>query len=1172
MAFVRIRADTSLLKKDIAQGVKEGAAAGGAESDAESAGSRSGKSYARGFATAAKVGLAAVVAIGVASVDAAVKFQATMTRVQTQAGASAGDVKTLTAQVLKLAPATQQGPEQLAEALYHLKSVGMDNVSAMRALKTASDLAAVGGANLEDTTNAIAAAWRSGIKGAQDFGAAAATVNAIIGAGNMTMGDFVSAMGTGLLSAATTFGVSLKQVGGALALMTDEGVPAVDAATRLKMSFSLLAAPSQQASKYLKTIGVTGLQLAGTMRSPGGLVATIGLLKQHLDASGMSASQQAILLSRAFGGGRSSSAILTMINNLSTLKQKQDQINDGIGKYGADVAKQRQTVQAQLDLLKSAFETLGVKIGTALLPPLNKFVQFLVGKVVPQVAQFAGDVKKILGGLGLGSIGSHPKPAMPSLPGGPPTLGVAAPPGTDSASKWLFGGKTPAQAGAVAGQQYTTAIANSLSHPATGAGAPPVLGRYGAGVTPAIQTAAKSYGKPAATQAQQQPKKTAFSIGTSIAQGLIKQAGEIGQAILTMLGKIDWGKLGHQAGADAIPFAMGLINGLVDGLINEAIHHPLQLATFVASMIPTGRLGGVLAKVFEKIPFLRVIAPLFHGLETAGKTVEKPVFGMLKKIFGPLGEKVIAAAKDGLESVGTWLYVKGDDLLGGLLTGAKDRLGGVVKWFGDLGGRVLGRAGEGFANAGRFLVGEGERLLLGLARGAGVGWRVFDRLLGGIPGKIISTAAKFARLLYAPAADLVKGLIAGFQGRWGDAASLFKGIPGKVLAFFLKSPKLLYQSGTDILRGLLEGAQARFPALISWVRGIPGAIGRLFSAAGSWLIAAGKAVLKGFLNGLLSGWRSVTSFISGIGGWIADHKGPIEKDKVLLVPHGKAIMDGLIAGMKSRVATLTKFLGGVAHTITALAKESPSLLASQLSTATKDQSSAQKEYKQGSAAVNKLKNTRTSEENQIKKLIAARAREEKADSKGSKALRDEQEKQIKSLRKLRSAQEDQIKTLDKALRPLKSELSKLKSEITRLNKAIAKQKAAADKASSDSSDDSGSDSSDGPPNWAAFNQWMTETGPIDLAGASGGSSTPPGSGYPGPFGGAGVSMGLPSRPGWFDGQPDRSQQRNDQTLMLIEQHMRELVGVSKQQPAKTAAGLNAALNGMATRAIVQGNW
>jgi TP901 family phage tail tape measure protein len=291
--------------------------------------------------------------------------------------------------VLQLAPSTQQGPMQLAEALYHLKSVGLDNAQAMMALKTASDLAAVGGSNLEETTNAIAAAWRSGIKGAQNFTAAASTVNAIIGAGNMRMQDFVAAMSTGVLSAATTFGVSLKQVGGAMALLTDEGVPAQVAAHRLRMSLSLLGAASPTAAKQLKTIGLTSYQLGQALRT-GGFIGAIGLLRQHLKGAGLDATQTAALLSHAFGGGQSSSAILTLINNFSTLKKKQDQIDKGMSKYGSDVKAQRQTVGAQLGILKSNLETAGIRLGQALLPPFTHLVKFIASDLLPAAIRLGG--------------------------------------------------------------------------------------------------------------------------------------------------------------------------------------------------------------------------------------------------------------------------------------------------------------------------------------------------------------------------------------------------------------------------------------------------------------------------------------------------------------------------------------------------------------------------------------------------------------------------------------------------------------------------------------------------------------------------------------------------------------------------------------------------------------
>ena len=238
--------------------------------------------------TAVKAGaaLAAGLAVGLAKgAKDASRFQAEMTRISTQAGGTAKDVKVLSDAVLKLGTSTQQGPQHLAESLYHLKSVGMDNVQAMKALKESSDLAAVGHANLEETTNALAGAWRTGIKGATSFHEAVSTVNAIIGAGNMSMDQFNAAIGTGILPSAKTFGLSMKQVGAALALMTDEGIDSASAATRLRMSFSLLGAPSKAAEKQLKTIHLTGLQLAEAMRGPKGLIGAIGLLKEHLDKS-----------------------------------------------------------------------------------------------------------------------------------------------------------------------------------------------------------------------------------------------------------------------------------------------------------------------------------------------------------------------------------------------------------------------------------------------------------------------------------------------------------------------------------------------------------------------------------------------------------------------------------------------------------------------------------------------------------------------------------------------------------------------------------------------------------------------------------------------------------------------------------------------------------------------
>src|SRR5436190_21715186 len=81
----------------------------------------------------AKLGAAAGVAIGVASVKAAADFEHSMTLVQTQAGASAREVHKLSDAILNFAASgkTEFGPNELATALYSVESAGIHGAKAM---------------------------------------------------------------------------------------------------------------------------------------------------------------------------------------------------------------------------------------------------------------------------------------------------------------------------------------------------------------------------------------------------------------------------------------------------------------------------------------------------------------------------------------------------------------------------------------------------------------------------------------------------------------------------------------------------------------------------------------------------------------------------------------------------------------------------------------------------------------------------------------------------------------------------------------------------------------------------------------------------------------------------------------------------------------------------------
>ena len=337
--------------------------------------------------------------LAIASTNAAKTFQSDMTLIQTQAGASAAEVTNMSAAVLKLAPQVGVGPEELAAGLYHVESAGLRGAKALDVLTVAAEGAKVGHADLESVTNALVAANQSGVKGVEDMSGAMGSLNAIVGAGNMRMQDLTDAMGTGVLSTAKNYGVTLQSVGAALADMTDQGIPAVDAATRLNSAMRLMAAPPSKAISERKSIGLSQTALATDMRGPGGIDAAVLDLKAHLDKSGLSLTQQAALIAAAFGG-KQSGAILTLIGNVDLLGQKVDAVNQGAGQFGAAWEATGLTVAQQQAKLSASISSLKIQLGTELLPVEERVVGGLAAIAgSPAVQQGIVDLGKALNSL-----------------------------------------------------------------------------------------------------------------------------------------------------------------------------------------------------------------------------------------------------------------------------------------------------------------------------------------------------------------------------------------------------------------------------------------------------------------------------------------------------------------------------------------------------------------------------------------------------------------------------------------------------------------------------------------------------------------------------------------------------------------------------------------------------
>lgn len=132
----------------------------------------------------------------------------------------------------------------------------------------------------------------------------------------------------------------------------------------------------------------------------------------------------------------------------------------------------------------------------------------------------------------------------------------------------------------------------------------------------------------------------------------------------------------------------------------------------------------------------------------------------------------------------------------------------------------------------------------------------------------------------------VQVITGDFKGAGNTLKNIWKGIWSAVISIF---------------RGGVSNMQAV-------VRGGVNAIGSIIRSIQSVFYNAGRQAMHGLLNGLRSAFGAVTSFVSGIASRIASLKGPLPKDRRLLIPAGRAIIQGLREGLVDEMSNAERLL------------------------------------------------------------------------------------------------------------------------------------------------------------------------------------------------------------------------------------------------------------------------
>jgi TP901 family phage tail tape measure protein len=343
---------------------------------------------------AAVVGVAAValgVGIAAASVKMAGDFQQATDAIVTGAGEDVKNLELIRAGLLRLAPEVGKTPKELSDGLYFIESAGFHAAQGLEVLRASAIAAKVGEADMATVSDALTSALNAYHLPASAAYRVTDQLLATVAAGKMHMSDLASNIGKVLPVAALT-GISLKEVGAAMATMTSQGTDASMATTSLRFLLMAMINPTSQAASGLKAVGLSAKEVFDSLKNPSiGLHGALQTITEHINAHFTPGSQQAAAaLAQIVGGTRGMTAALELSGvNMATFTGNLKAIgaaSTGTGKTMEGWQLIQTALNTQISKLQAAIQVAGIEIGTRLLPVATQFAAWaadMIPKLVP---------------------------------------------------------------------------------------------------------------------------------------------------------------------------------------------------------------------------------------------------------------------------------------------------------------------------------------------------------------------------------------------------------------------------------------------------------------------------------------------------------------------------------------------------------------------------------------------------------------------------------------------------------------------------------------------------------------------------------------------------------------------------------------------------------------------
>lgn len=334
----------------------------------------------------AAAGVAAT-ALGVAAIKMAADFDASMSTVQANTGASADEMAQLRQAAIDAGADTIYSATESADAINELGKAGLSTSGILSGgLSGALNLAASDGMEVGQAAEYMSSAMAQFNLTGADATHIADLLAAGAGEALGNVSDFGEALNN-VGSTANKFGLSIDTTVGTLAAFAHQGIIGAEAGTQLR---SVLLALTNQTEKQRKATEEYGITLYDAQGNFVGMSSLAGQLKEKL--GGLTQEQRNSAMATMFGSYAIQGANVLYAEGASGIDEWTKKVSQS--GYAADLAaKKNDNLKGDLENLSGSFESLMISLGEGGQGPLRSLVQTL-DTLVDEFSQLPAPVQQ----------------------------------------------------------------------------------------------------------------------------------------------------------------------------------------------------------------------------------------------------------------------------------------------------------------------------------------------------------------------------------------------------------------------------------------------------------------------------------------------------------------------------------------------------------------------------------------------------------------------------------------------------------------------------------------------------------------------------------------------------------------------------------------------------------